>query len=58
VAVYITGQDFGCGLRGSNQQIIVNDGMGHLVSQHAFVKIINIEIYGIIFVYIPGPKQR
>ena len=56
MAVDIAGQDFGGGPGGTNQKIVVDDSMSHLVGQHAFMQVGTIYVYGVVFMDIPGSE--
>ena len=55
MAVHIAGQDLGGRGRRADDQIVVNNGMGHLMGQYSLMEIGDGYIYGVELKYIPCP---
>jgi len=53
MGVYITGEDFCSSSRGSDNEVVVHDGMGQLVCEYSFMHIGKIKIDAVMIIGIP-----
>ena len=53
VTVHVAGQNLGSGARRTDQQVVVDDGVGQFMGQHPIMQIPNINIYGVITISVP-----
>ena len=51
--VHVTRQNFGGGFGGADAQVMIDDGMGHLVCQNTFMYVIGVDIDAVVFKYVP-----
>lgn len=54
--VHVPGQDFRRRRGRADDKIVIDDGVGHFVGQHALVQVLHVDVNRVELVNVPGPE--